>query len=518
MVGIWASAFAQQLSDRLEDKKAENAIRQAANDQYDQDLVEVFSKQHKENASFYENTMARELAENKKFEGDTTTLVDALRVAIEETPIVDDGIPLSNQEKQGRIDEGEILKYMKVFRSKNPSIKLTREDMLPGLLKALQVNPNLFRKQPSNSEINKTPNEPDPVETKNMAKLIKDDSELKESMKDESFLNTASDFLSPIWASLTNEPGRRMTPEQVKELMIQRYGENYTKVSKYREEYIAGKGTQLRLDPDVVTNLMEGMVTESQGRTKKEARAVRAMGQAEDWKYQQDRLAGQPIALSITDVAKMTKLVAQDMTFKLTDTWGGVKHDLQGQAVFSKGSGATATLNAQGADLVNRMGQEFSEELKKLKDSLVYNQAKPQAQLELYEDIKANLPSLKVVALYTEKSRAARISGGSLNDQDNLNLYDEAFAEVYGSKPKKSSTPSKKISTATTSGSLTVNITKANQNIFQDGTAQITQVQIDALPSGSRSKYKVDDEIEVTYKSDTTGKTNGTYTITKVNP
>jgi hypothetical protein len=515
MVGIWAAAFAQQLSDRLEDKKAENAIRQAANDQYDQDLVEVFSKQHVENARFYENAMARDIAENKKFEGETTTLLDALRVAVESTPIVDNGVQLSNQEKQGRIDESEALKYMKVFRSKNPNIKLTREDMLPGLLKALQVNPNIFMKQPSSSEINKTPNELDPVAMKQTAKLIKDDSELKESMKDESFLNTASDFLSPIWASLTNEPGRRMTPEQVKELMIQRYGENYTKVSKYREEYIAGKGTQLRLDPDVVTNLMEGMVTKSEGRTKKEARTARAMGRAEDRKYEQDWKAGQPIDLSINDVAKMTKLVAQDMTFKLTDTWGGVKYDGQGQAVFSKGSGATATLNSQGADLVNRMGREFREELKKLKDSLVYNQANPQAQLELYEDIKANLPSLKVVALYTEKSRAARISGGSLNDQDNLELYNKAFAEVY---PNISPTAAASGPTVTTtSGAVEVDAV-ANQNIFQAGTARITQAQINALPSGSRSKYKVGDEIEVTYKRGTTGKTSDTYTITKVNP
>ena len=517
MVGIWASAFAQQLSDRLEDKKAENAIRQAANDQYDQDLVEVFSKQHKENASFYENTMARELAENKKFEGDTTTLVDALRVAVEKNVIVDDGIPLSNQEKQGRIDEGEILKYMKVFRSNNPSIKLTREDMLPGLLKALQVNPNLFRKQPSNSEINKTPNEPDPVETKNMAKLIKDDSELKESMKDESFLNTASDFLSPIWASLTNEPGRRMTPEQVKELMIQRYGENYTKVSKYREEYIAGKGTQLRLDPDVVTNLMESMVTESQGRDKKKAQEDRTEQNINAEKTRRGFLAEKNMPINASMVRGMKKSVSQDMTIKLTGTWGSTEYDSQQQAMFSKGSGYGATLNAQGADLVNRMGDEFSEELKKVSRNPKYNQNNTQAELELQEDIRANLPSLKVVALYTEKSRAARINGGSLNDQDNLELYNKAFAEVYGSKPKGSSTPPKKISTATTGGAVVVDAV-ANQNIFQDGTAQITQVQIDALPSGSRSKYKVGDEIEVTYKRGTTGKTNGTYTITKGTP
>ena len=67
----------------------------------------------------------------------------------------------------------------------------------------------------------------------------------------------ASDFLSPVWASLTNEPGRRMTQEEAKSLMIKRYGDNYSKVNKYKEEYVSGRGTQLRINPEVASGLYE---------------------------------------------------------------------------------------------------------------------------------------------------------------------------------------------------------------------------------------------------------------------
>ena len=61
MVGIWASAFAQQVHDRLEDTRAINAQREMANNVYNGQLVDLLDGQYKSNKKFYETEMTRML-------------------------------------------------------------------------------------------------------------------------------------------------------------------------------------------------------------------------------------------------------------------------------------------------------------------------------------------------------------------------------------------------------------------------------------------------------------------------
>jgi hypothetical protein len=528
MVGIWAAAFAQQLSDRLEDKKAENAIRQVANDEYDAELVNIYTDQFKSNREFYLNRMAVDQAERSKLQGDTIIATNAVREVLDKTTIPqilgNEVKPLSNQEKQARVDDNEVYKFVKTLKLRNPNLRLTKDMLVPAIVKAMKVSPNLFMKSSAKSEINKAPDTTiDPEAQKNMNKMFKAEAELKSISDDESFFSMASDFLSPVWASLTNEPGRRMTQEEAKSLMIKRYGDNYSKVNKYKEEYVSGRGTQLRINPEVASGLYEEVL--ERGRVIEEERAA---GLAEDRRqkgivskiaHDQTRKAN----LSPMYMTNLSNESRKDVIVKLTTIYGTDDRDPQGNLMFSKKrSGELKQLDQIGQLLADKAAREAREDANILRNERngeiwKYNANNPQAGIDLREEALANTKASGIVAEF-QKEMERRGPGIAVPAKEQIEILERLWKGAYGSTLKASGSPSSKKGGGTSTiidlnpkkNSNAGNIVQ-DQNIASGKTHKITPKTINYFPG-----FTVGDTVQVEFKKPNNTYTEGSYEVTKV--
>ena len=274
MVSIWASAFAQQVHDRLEDTRAINAQREMANNVYNGQLVDLLDGQYKSNKKFYETEMTRKTSRRKPHMQDVNNALSALielRVAQPSTSaqISAGGATsqqMSREDIEESIDMDQLYNVVVDMKEQNPSRRYTSQDWAISLGSVYKTNPDIFKKDPSKTEMApaSTSTDDDPVAIKNTKTLI--DNQAQDTPTDnDSFLRTAATWLTPFYAALTNEPNNKMTDDNVRDLMRKRYGDNYDKMSKYREEYVPGRGTQHRVDPDIVRGLHDQLTKQWTG-------------------------------------------------------------------------------------------------------------------------------------------------------------------------------------------------------------------------------------------------------------
>ena len=516
MVGIWASAFAQQVSDRLEDKKAENALKQVANDEYDAGLVELYTDQFKSNREFYLNRMAVDQAERSKLQGDTIIATNAVREVLDKTTIPqilgNEVKPLSNQEKQARVDDNEVYKFVKTLKLRNPNLRLTKDMLVPAIVKAMKVSPNLFMKSSAKSEINKAPDTTiDPEAQKNMNKMFKAEAELKSISDDESFFSMASDFLSPVWASLTNEPGRRMTQEEAKSLMIKRYGDNYSKVNKYKEEYVSGRGTQLRINPEVASGLYEEVL--ERGRVIEEERAagLAAENREATNRATTRRQQTKKKNLGSNFMVNTSKKAKGIVTAKLVDMYGEYERDALGQIIFKIGrKGDLGNLDRIGRMLADKAGEEVqarADELRESRsgDTWTYNESNNQAELDLQRDALEGVKAIGVVKKFQgeiEKLQNQRGAGAEIPAAAQVKILRRLWKEAYGSTLKASS----KADGNSSGGSTTVNAQLVAKYVSQGTNIEVTDAIASVL-----SGYNKGDRINVELTNN-----GGDFKITKV--
>ena len=272
MVSIWASAFAQQVHDRLEDTRAINAQREMANNVYNGQLVDLLDGQYKSNKKFYETEMTRKTSRRKPHMQDVNNALSALielRVAQPSTSaqISAGGATsqqMSREDIEESIDMDQLYNVVVDMKEQNPSRRYTSQDWAISLGSVYKTNPDIFKKDPSKAEMALASTNEDPVAIKNTKTLI--DNQAQDTPTDnDSFLRTAATWLTPFYAALTNEPNNKMTDDNVRDLMRKRYGDNYDKMSKYREEYVPGRGTQHRVDPDIVRGLHDQLTKQWTG-------------------------------------------------------------------------------------------------------------------------------------------------------------------------------------------------------------------------------------------------------------
>ena len=486
MVGIWASAFAQQVSDRLEDKKAENALKQVANDEYDAGLVELYTDQFKSNREFYLNRMAVDQAERSKLQGDTIIATNAVREVLDKTTIPqilgNEVKPLSNQEKQARVDDNEVYKFVKTLKLRNPNLRLTKDMLVPAIVKAMKVSPNLFMKSSAKSEINKAPDTTiDPEAQKNMNKMFKAD--------DESFFSMASDFLSPVWASLTNEPGRRMTQEEAKSLMIKRYGDNYSKVNKYKEEYVSGRGTQLRINPEVASGLYEEVL--ERGRVIEEERAagLAAENREATNRATTRRQQTKKKNLGSNFMVNTSKKAKGIVTAKLVNMYGEFERDALGQIIFKIGrQGDLGNLDRIGRMLADKAGEEVQARVDELResrsgDTWTYNESNNQAELDLQRDALEGVKAIGVVKKFQgEIERLQKDAGAEIPAAAQVKILRRLWKEAYGSTLKASS----KADGNSSGGSTTVNAQLVAKYVSEGPNKEVTDDIASVLPGYNR--------------------------------
>jgi len=413
MVSIWASAFAQQVHDRLADTQAINAQREMANNVYNGQLVDLLDGQYKSNKKFYETEMTRKTNRRKPHMQDVNNALSALielRVARASTSaqILKGGATsqqMSREDIEESIDMDQLYNVVVDMKEQNPSRRYTSQDWAISLGSVYKTNPDIFKKDPSKAEMAPASTNDDPVAIKNTRTLI--NSQAQDTPTDnDSFLRTAATWLTPFYAALTNEPNNKMTDDNVRDLMRKRYGDNYDKMSKYREEYVPGRGTQYRVDPDIVRDIHDELTKEW---TKSQADRVEILTQ-QRFAVDQGIKRTLEFDLKSTDISRINK--------EATDTLSRLAKNLPGAALIevkdnygqSAGFKVTFSTNTGTSDrveqLFNRLNSSItnntSSDLLEIIKKNKFNQADTNVYGKL---LVARLDSLNALKVLTETNK-----------------------------------------------------------------------------------------------------------------
>lgn len=447
MVSIWASAFAQQVHDRLEDTRAINAQREMANNVYNGQLVDLLDGQYKSNKKFYETEMTRKTSRRKPHMQDVNNALSALielRVAQPSTSaqISAGGATsqqMSREDIEESIDMDQLYNVVVDMKEQNPSRRYTSQDWAISLGSVYKTNPDIFKKDPSKAEMALASTKEDPVAIKNTQTLINNQAQDTPTDND-SFLRTAATWLTPFYAALTNEPNNKMTDDNVRDLMRKRYGDNYDKMSKYREEYVPGRGTQHRVDPDIVRDLHDEMTKNYRRRA--EGDRAEQIGLDAASRYQADRniRGGQTFSVTTAVENALEKNIIDKFNLA-TENIGvselsppnqnGIRHRIFSATRIGSAAEITALMNILQADLTVNLTDDI------LKESENFNNNDTSVPLKISRQINDSSRSLSVIREVNKiiELRGTEVRG--LSKVEQLKILKEVMKEKGYTLPKK---------------------------------------------------------------------------------